>query len=117
MSELKNTGFADRISAAAEAKRAMIARFQPKPMVTAAEPVDRAAQRLAEREAVRQQRIAEREAAKAAKAAAEEAARQAAREAEEMALGMKRSQLKERKALAKSDAQARRAARLAMYGR
>ena len=34
MSHLKNTGFADRITAAAEAKKAMLAKLKPKPTVT-----------------------------------------------------------------------------------
>jgi hypothetical protein len=113
----KMTSYAERLSAQAEAKKALIAKFQPKPTVTATEFVDRNARREAEREAVRTARAAEREAARVAREAAEAAARQAAIEAEQSALAMKKNERKERKALEKSDAQARKAARMAMFGR
>ncbi len=73
----KNTGYADRITAATEAKKAMLARFQPKPTVVDPNLVDREARRAAEREAVRIARQAEKEAAQAARAAKAEAERQA----------------------------------------
>lgn len=113
----KMTSYAERLSAQAEAKKALIAKFQPKPTVTATEFVDRATRRQAELEAIRAARAAEREAAKQAREAAEAAARQAALEAEQNALAAKRNERKERKALERSDAQARKAARMAMFGR
>jgi hypothetical protein len=113
----KNTTFSDRLSAAAEAKQAMLAKFKPKPMITASEPIDRQAEREARLEAVRVARAAEREAARAAQAAAEEAARQAALEAEQAVLAVRREERKERKAGEKASAQAKRQERLAAYGK
>jgi len=53
MSHLKNTGFSDRISAAAEAKKAMLAKMKPKPTVTDPDFDKREELRAAELEAVR----------------------------------------------------------------
>ena len=115
MKQTHDTGFAERLTAAAEAKKALLAKFQPKPTVVATEHVSRAERLAGERETVREQRLVEREAAKAARAAAEEAARLAAVEAEQATLEAKRNERKERKQIMKSDAQSRRAARLSLY--
>ena len=117
MKQAANPGFNDRLTAAAEAKKAMLARFKPKPTVVADNLVDRAARREQELEAVRQARLEERERQKIARAASEEAQRAAALAAEQAALEAKRNQRKERKQLEKMDAQSRRAARLSMYSR
>ena len=114
MKHLKTTGFAERREASAEAKKALLAKFKPKPAVTANDFVDRATERERELDAVRAARQAEREAARAAAVAAEQEAQAAL---EQAALEVKRSERKERKALEKSEAQARRASRLAAYGR
>ena len=117
MKQAANPGFNDRLTAAAEAKKAMLARFKPKPTVVAENLVDRATRREQELEAVRQARAEEKERQRIERAASEEA-QQAARVAEEQALlEAKRTQRKERKQLEKMDAQSRRAARLAMYSR
>lgn len=95
------TGFNDRIAAAAEAKKAMLARMKPKPTVTDPNFVDRATRKAMELEAIRAQRAAEKEAAKAeqeAKRLAEIEARAAVAETE---LEAKRRERKERKAAAK----------------
>lgn len=113
----QQTSYSERLTAAAEAKKALLAKFQPKPTVTAPVLVDRAAERAQELEAVRQARLEQREAARLAKLAAEEAARQTAFEAEQVALEAKRNERKERKQLMKQDAQSRRAARLEAYSR
>ena len=68
-------------------------------------------------ETVRQQRVVEREAAKTARVAAQELARKTAEEATLLALESKRNERKERKKEERMDAQARRAARMAAYGR
>ena len=115
MKHAEKTNFAERLSTSAEAKKALLAKFQPKPTVVATDFVERSERLAAEREAVRQKRLQEREAVKAARAAAEEAARLAAIEAEQAAMEAKRNDRKERKASMKSDAQSRRAARLAAY--
>ena len=117
MKQLANPGFNDRLTAAADAKKAMLARFKPKPTVVAENLVDRTARREQELEAVRQARAEDKERQRTERALAEEAAR-AARMADEQAmLEAKRSQRKERKQLEKIDSQSRRAARLSMYSR
>jgi hypothetical protein len=65
---LKNPvpGYSDRLKAAAEAKKAMMAKFQPKPAVTDPDFDNRHVEREAELERVRAERIAEREAKKQA---------------------------------------------------
>ena len=104
MKDPLKTGFQDRISAAAEAKKAMLARMKPKPTVSDPNFVDRATRKAQELEAVRAQRAAEKEAAKAeaeAKRLAEIEARAAEAETE---LEAKRRERKERKAAAKEEA-------------
>ncbi|MBS0297953.1 MAG: hypothetical protein JSR45_16730 [Proteobacteria bacterium] len=112
------TGFGDRLSAAQEAKKAMLAKFKPKPMVTDTRtPAERAAEREAEREAIRQQRAAEKE---AQRLAAEEAERQrqiALLNDEAYQLELKRKERKDRKAQAKQEAQERREQKRAAYAR
>ena len=88
MSHLKNTGFADRISAAAEAKKALLAKMKPKPTVTDPNFDQRDALRQAELDTVRQ-----------ARAEAKEAQRLATLAAQEEILAAKRADRKERKAL------------------
>ena len=61
MSKL-DTGFSERLKAQAEAKKALLAKFKPKPTVTASTPIDRTAEKEAAREALRQNRAAEKEA-------------------------------------------------------
>ena len=117
MKQAANPGFNDRLTAAAEAKKAMLARFKPKPTVVADNLVDRVARREQELEAVRQARLQERDRQKIERAASEETQRAAALAAEQAALEAKRNQRKERKQLEKMDAQSRRAARLSMYSR
>lgn len=113
----KNTGYADRIAAAAEAKKALLEKFKPKPMVTAENLEERAKRKAAELEAVRAQRAAEKEAARIAKAQKAEEDRKARLAAELAAMEARRTAIKSRKALEKQDAQARKAARMQMYGR
>jgi hypothetical protein len=75
MTELQGTGFAERLTAAADAKRAMLAKFKPKAAVAAPLPIDRAALRAAELEQVRNDRAAAKEAKRQALADAAAAAR------------------------------------------
>ena len=113
MKDKLKTGFEDRIAAAAEAKKALVAKLKPKPAVAATEFVDRATRKAAELQAVRDARAAAKLAATEAKAATEaetEAARLAAEQAE---LDAKRSQRKERKALTTAEAKAKRDAKYA----
>ncbi|MGC1304897.1 MAG: DUF6481 family protein [Caulobacteraceae bacterium] len=117
MKQNTNPGFADRLAAQAEAKKAMLARFQPKPTVVAENHVDRTTRKEQEREAIRRQRVEDKEKHRAERAASLEAARQSAENIEQEALEAKRVERRERKATMRSDAQSRRAARLAMYAR
>lgn len=113
MNQTLRTSYAERLKTAAEARKAMLGKFQPKTAIPAPEPVDRAARKAAELVLVREARAE-------AKAARKEAALQAARdvrEAEEAiaaaALAVKRGARKERKALTKAEAKAKRDARYA----
>jgi hypothetical protein len=117
MNYAKKVDFSARLNAQAEAKKALMERFQPKQSVTDPNFVSREERKAAEREAIRAARQAEKEAAQAEKLARAEAARQARQADEEAALASKRAERKDRKALEKMDAQARRAARMAAYSR
>jgi len=113
MNPLQNTGFAERLKTAAEAKKALLEKFKPKPTVTDPLFAEREAMRAAERDRVRQERADARAAAKQAAADALEAERQAQAASEEAALDAKRGERKERKALTKAEAKAKRDARYA----
>ncbi|MDO9338249.1 MAG: DUF6481 family protein [Caulobacter sp.] len=104
MKDPLKTGFNDRIAAAAEAKKAMLARMKPKPTVTDPNFVDRATRKALEVEAIRAQRAAEKEAAKAVAEARRLAEIEARAEAAETELEAKRRERKERKAAAKEEA-------------
>jgi hypothetical protein len=106
--QLKNSTFSERAAASAAAKQALLAKFKPKPAVTAPEPIDHEAERRAKIEAVRQQRFEEKLAKQKAReeaAAAEEAARieaaaaaeRARLEAEHRTDAQKRAERKDRK--------------------
>jgi hypothetical protein len=106
--QLKNSTFSDRAAASAAAKQALLAKFKPKPAVTAPEPVDHEAERKAKIEALRKQRLEEklaRQKAREEAVAAEEAARleaaaaaeRARIEAEHLTDAQKRAERKERK--------------------
>ncbi len=102
---LKNpdAGFNDRLTAAAEAKKAQLAKFKPRPAAVDPDFERRHAEREAELEAVRAARAAERQAKKDAAAAAEQQRIQA------------QAKLREEADLARKAAQ--RAELMAMYGR
>jgi hypothetical protein len=102
MKEIKQSAFADRLQLQADAKKAMLAKFKPKPTVVADNFVDRETRKAEEREAIR-----------LARAEAKEAAAQAKRDAELLALEEKRRAIKERKALTAAEQKARRDARYA----
>ena len=102
MKDPLKTGFAERIEAQKEAKKALLAKLKPKPMVTAAVFESREEIKARELAAVRQ-----------ARAEAKEAARLAAIAAEEAALEAKRGERKERKALTKAEQTAKRDANYA----
>lgn len=113
MTELQRTGFAERLTAAADAKRAMLAKFKPMAAIPAQAPVDRAAHRTAELERVRNERAAAKAAKRQALADAIETARLAEVAIAAAALDAKRGERKERKALTKAEQKAKRDARYA----
>ncbi len=117
MQQPKDSGFADRLTTAAEAKKALLAKMKPKPTVIDPDLVDRNKRREEELHAVREQRTAEKEAARIAKAAAAEAARLEYIASGQAAIEAKKNERKERKANQKMDAQSRRASRLEAYGK
>jgi hypothetical protein len=97
MSHLKNTGFADRLTAQQEAKKAMLAKFKAKPAVQDPDFDKREEQRAAELEAVR-----------AARAEAKEKARLEALAREEEVAAVRRAERKERKALEAAEMRVRK---------
>ena len=113
MNELQRTGFAERLTAAADAKRAMLAKFKPRAAVAAPLPVDRAALRAVELERVRNDRAFAKAAKRQAVADAAEAARLTEEAIAAAALDAKRGERRERKALTKAEQKAKRDARYA----
>jgi hypothetical protein len=98
-----HTGHAERLAAAADAKKALLAKMKPKPAVTAAVLESRAERREKELEAVRAARV---------QARAADERRIAAREAAE--LEAKRAERRERKAAFKAEQRAKREAKSAI---
>ena len=120
--QAKNSTFSDRQAASLAAKKALLEKFKPKPMVVAEAPIDHEAERLARAEAIRAERQAEREAKQRAReeaaAAAElariaeaEAAERARQEAEHLSDAQKRAERKERKKQVKEAARAKKETR------
>jgi hypothetical protein len=105
---LKNTGFADRISTAAAAKKAQLDKFAPKATTVDPAFVSRQARRAAELEAVRNARAEQRAADLLARAAAKAAAAAEIAAAEMAVLEAKRQERKLRKTSQKVDAGLRR---------
>lgn len=113
MTELQKTGFAERLKTAAAARQALLAKFKPKPAVTDPLFDERDAIRKAELVQVREERAAAKAAVKQAQADAEAAVRAAASDLEAAELDAKRGERKERKALTKAEAKAKRDSRYA----
>ena len=113
MNEIQKTGYAERLKTAADAKKALLEKFKPKPTVTDPLFAERAAMKAAELDRVRDERALAKADAKQAAADAEDAARQAEADVAAAALDAKRGERKERKALTKAEAQAKRDARYA----
>ena len=104
----KNATFSDRQAASLAAKKALLEKFKPKPMVVAETPIDHEAERRRRLEEVRAQRQAEKEArlrareeaaaaAEQARLEAEAAAERARLEAEHLSDAQKRAERKARK--------------------
>ena len=111
MNEKLRTDFASRLKTAAEAKKAMLANFKPKPAVTDPNFIEREARKAAEIERVRQERADAKAAKLEAARLAAEAVRQTDEEIEAATLAAKRDERKARKAQAKAEARAKRDAR------
>ena len=109
------TNFSDRQADAAEAKKALLAKFKPKPTVTAEAPVDRAAEKAAELERVRSERAVEKERSRVVREEAAANARAVQAETEAAALAAKRENRKERKAMERATSQAKRAEKFAGF--
>jgi hypothetical protein len=113
MRDLKQTGFTDRLTAQQDAKKALLARFKPKPAAPDPEFEKLQEKRAAEKEALRQQRELEKAEVRRQKADAEAARLAASHEAQEAIEAEKRAARKERKQLSKEEQKAARDARYA----
>lgn len=114
MRESKIPDFSERLAAQAEARKALLEKFKPKPHVAAPVLETREQRKARELAEVRAKRAAEREEARRLKAEAEEAERLARENDEEFQLQLKRDERKARKAAAKAEARARREAKASM---
>ena len=113
MRESKIGGFSERLTSQAEARKALLEKFKPKPTVQPEVFETRAQRKAREVEAVRAKRVADKEAAIVRAEAAAEAAREALLNNEEAQLELKRQERKDRKAQAKAEARAKREAKSA----
>ena len=113
MRDSKIGGFAERLESQAEARKALLEKFKPKPTVQA-EVFETTAQRKArELEEVRAKRAADKEAARIRAVEAAEEAKLALLNNEEAQLELKRQERKDRKSAAKAEARAKREAKSA----
>jgi predicted house-cleaning NTP pyrophosphatase (Maf/HAM1 superfamily) len=101
-------GFSERLAAQAEARKALLEKFKPKPTVVAEVFETREQKKARELEDVRARRVAEKEAIRLAKEKAEEEKRLAMENDEELMLQLKRDDRKARKAAAKTEARNKR---------
>src|SRR5471032_1965945 len=104
MRESKIGGFSERLTSQAEARRALLEKFKPKPTVQAEVLETRAQRKAREVDDVRAKRAADKEAARVKAEADAEAARLALANNEEAQLDLKRQDRKDRKAQAKAEA-------------
>jgi hypothetical protein len=102
MKDPLKTGFAERLTAQQDAKKALLAKLKPKPTVVA--------EVFESREDIRERELA---AVRQARAEAKEAARLEAEARELAALEAKRGERKERKSLSKAEQKAKRDAKYA----
>lgn len=111
MREPKIGGFSERLTSQAEARKALLEKFKPKPTVRPVTFETREQIKARELEEVRARRAAEKEAARLKAEADVEAKRLAFENDEQAQLDLKRSDRKDRKAQAKAEARARREAK------
>jgi hypothetical protein len=113
MREPKIGGFTERLSAQAEARKALLAKMKPKPTVRP-EVFETSAQKKArELEEVRARRAVEKEEARQRAEEAEAQRLLTLENDEQHQLELKRQERKDRKAMAKADARAKREAKSA----
>lgn len=113
MREPKIGGFNERLSAQAEARKALLAKMKPKPAVRPEVFETTAEKKARELEEVRARRAAEKEEARVRAEAAEAERQEAIANDEQLQLEMKRQERKDRKAAAKAEARAKREAKSA----
>ena len=113
MRESKIGGFSERLSSQAEARKALLEKFKPKPTVQPEVFETRAQRKARELEEVRAKRAADKEAARIRAIEAAEEAKLALLNNEEAQLELKRQDRKDRKAAAKAEARAKREAKSA----
>ena len=101
MRDLKQTGFADRLTTQQDAKKALLARFKPKPAAPDPEFEKLALKRAAEKEALRQQHDLAKAETRREKAEKEAARMATDLEAQDAVEAERRAARKERKALTK----------------
>ena len=111
--DLDGASFSDRQKRASDAKTALLAKFRPQPTVTDPEAPSRETVKAEELARVRTARAGAKVAKIEAAAAAVEAARLSEEAISAAALDAKRGERKERKALTKVEAKAKRDARYA----
>ena len=113
MRDLKQTGFTDRLTTQQEAKKALLARFKPKPAAPDPEFDKLAPKRAAEKEALRQQHELAKAESRRDKSEKEAARLEVEREAVDAVEAERRAARKERKQLTKEEQKAARDARYA----
>ncbi|WP_293907263.1 DUF6481 family protein [Phenylobacterium sp.] len=101
-------GFTERLAAQADARKALLEKFKPKPTVVAQVLETREQKKARELDEVRAKRAADKEAVRLAKEKAEADARLAMENDEELMLQLKRDDRKARKAAAKAEARDKR---------
>ena len=113
MREPKIGGFTERLSAQAEARKALLAKMKPKPMVRPEVFETSAQKKERELEEVRARRATEKEDARKRAEEAEAQRLLALENDEQHQLELKRQERKDRKAQAKADARAKRESKAA----
>lgn len=113
MRDLKQTGFADRLTTQQEARKALLAKFKPKAAAPDPEFDRLAAKRAAEKEALREQHELVKVEERRIKAEKEATRLEAERLADEEVEAERRGARKERKAVSKADQKVARDARYA----
>jgi hypothetical protein len=113
MRESKIGGFTERLSAQAEARKALLAKMKPKAAVRPEVFETTAEKKARELEEVRARRVAEKDEARRRAEEAEAARRLAIENDEVLQLELKRQERKDRKAAAKAEARAKRESKAA----